>query len=314
MYTYCFYGIEFCLLLVFDTIPVVQDKLTVIARPQATSQAISSDQILYFKPSSVHIAFLCLIDQIYEILQCSDVKTLITQCENILAYTSEQENVNVFSDVQIEKLKQYNTAPLMLWSLSTFFTWSNHSILRKLLTESSSEALQLLDEFDSKLDPLQSIASYPIPYFSSNMIPDDTSTHTILGIRCDQDFFKSTLQYVYDMQSVMMEKWQITQHSLQLLSVQSDPTILYWTIPKCVVDIISKQVEQYSEYLCSKGILEVLVYPKPLFNTGDHVSIGSLSFKGDSKLDDEEVCSYLFLFSTYGYKHRLIKEGMYILY
>ena len=279
------------IIIVFDTVPIIQDKPTDIAKPQATSP----DQILYFKPSSVHIVFLCLIDQIREILQCSDVKTLIAQCENILACTSEQENINLFSNVQIEKLKQYNTAYLILWSLNTFFTWSNHSILKKMLPKSSSEALQLLNDFDSRLDPLQSIASYPIPYFSSDMIPDDTSTYTILAIRCDQEFFKSTLQHVYDMQSVMVEKCQITQHCLQLLAVQSDPTIFYWTIPKCVVDLISNQVGQHSEYLYSKGILEVLVYPEPLFNTGDDVSIGSLAFKGDSTLDDEEVstCFYL---------------------
>ena len=227
----------------------------------------------------MHIAFLCFIDQLQEILQHGDYKTLIAQCENIMACTCKHENIKLFSNIQIEKLKQYNAILVLLWSLSYLFTWSNHSILRMLLTESSSEALQLLDEFDSRVDPLQSVASYPLPHFSSLMIPDDANTHTILAIRCDQELYKSTLQYVYDIQSLIMEKCHITQHCLQLLAVRSDPTILYWTIPKLVVNLISKQVPQHSDYLYSKGVLEVLVYPEPLLSTGDDVSIGSLAFK-----------------------------------
>ena len=297
---YYFKALKF-ILLVIDTMPNIQDITTDIIRPQATSQATSlvlNDQISNFKPSSVHIAFMCLIDRVHETLRCSDIKTLVAQGENIMAYTCDQENIKLFSSVQIEKLKEYNTASLMLWSLSCFFTWSNHSILRMLLTESSSEALQLLDEFDSRLDPLQSIASYPIPYFSSDMIPGDTSIHTILAIRCDQKLYESTLQYVYDMQSVMIEKCHITQHCLLLLAVRNFPTILYWTIPKCIINLIRNQVPLHSDYLYSKGVLEVLVYPEPLLNTGDDVSIGSLAFKGDSKVNDEEVhiCSYIHSF------------------
>jgi len=121
------------------------------------------------------------------------------------------------------------------------------------------------------------------------MIPADTSTHTILAIRCDQELYKSTLQYVYDMQSLMMEKCDITQHCLQLLAVRSNPTILYWTIPKCVVYLINTNVPLHSEYLYSRGILEVLVYPDLQLTVGNHVSVGSLAFSDDSKLVERKV-------------------------
>ena len=85
--------------------------------------------------------------------------------------------------------------------------------------------------------------------------------------------------YVYDVQSVMIEKCDITQHCLQLLAVRSDPTILYWTIPKCVVDLINTNVSLHSEYLYSRRILEVLVYPDLLLTTGDDVCYGSLAFQ-----------------------------------
>jgi len=267
--------------------PDIQD---VMAEVPATSHGH------HYKPSLVHIAFLFLFDQVNELLQSCDVKKLIRQCENTIA--CKQENIKLFSNDQIETLGQYNSTLSLLKSLSCFITWSNHSILRMLLTELSSEALQLLDEFDSRVDPLQSVSSYPIPFFSSDMIPVDTSTHTILAIRCYQELYESTLQYVYDMQSLMMMKCDFTQHCLQLLAGRNDPTILYWTIPKCVVYLINTNVPLHSEYLYSRGILEVLVYPDLQLTVGDHVSVGSLAFSDDSKLVEIKVhtymCSYCF--------------------
>ena len=275
--------------IVSNSIPDTQDKATSYVEAHATSH----DQTLYFKPSLVHIAFLCLLDEVNELLQYLDVEALITQCKNVMA--CEKENIKLFSDVQLKKLNEYNNSLLILSSLNSFITWSNHSILRILLSKLSSEATQLLDEFDSRLDPLQSIASYPIPHFSSSMVPDvpdDTSTYTILAVRCDQELYDCTLQYVYDMQSVIMEKCDITQHCLQLLAVRNDPTIFYWTIPRCVVNLISKQVSLHSEYLYSRGILEGLVYPKLLLSSGDDVRIGSLAFVVKGGGSDEQVYLY----------------------
>jgi len=275
--------------LVFNSQSDVQDETVKL---QITSHE-SHDEILQIKPSLVHIAFLLLIDQVSKLLQSCDVKKFIEQCENLMA--CEQESIKLFSNDQIEILSQYNSTLSLLRSLSCFFTWNNHSILRMLLNELSSEALQLMDEFDSRVDPLQSVLSYPIPCFSSDMIPVDTSTHTILAIRCDQELYKSTLQYVYDMQSLMMEKCDITQHCLQLLAVRNNPAILYWTIPTCVIKLISNYVPQHSEYLYSKGVLEVLVYPELWLTTGDDVVMGSLAFKPENS-GEVCICSYLSVF------------------
>ena len=272
--------------IVSNSIPDTQDKAISCVEAHATSH----DQTLYFKPSLVHIAFLCLLDEINELLQYLDVEALIAQCKNVMA--CEKENIKLFSDVQLKKLNEYNSSLLILSSLNSFITWNNHSILRVLLSKLSSEAVQLLDKFDSRLDPLLSIASYPIPHFSSGMVPDDTSTHTVLAMRCDQELYNCTLQYVYDMQLVMMEKCDITQHCLQLLAVRNDPTILYWTIPSCVVNLISKQVPLHSEYLYSRGILDGLVYSKLLLSFGDDVRIGSLAFVVKGGGSDEQVYLY----------------------
>ena len=217
---------------------------------------------------------------------------LVELCESLKI--SDIHSINLFSIDQIQEFKQCDN---LFIKLSPLFTWSNHSML-KVLVGCSSEAVKLLDEFESSLDPLQSVTSYPIPYLYSNMIPSDTSTYTILAVRCKVELYEASLQYIYDVQSVMIEKCDITQHCLQLLAVRSDPTIFYWTIPKCVVDLINTNVPLHSEYLYSRGIVEVLVYPDLLLTTGDDVCCGSLAFQC---VDNERVC--LYLVHTYVHVH-----------
>ena len=245
---------------------------------------------LYIDPSSVLTVFFQVCDSVIELLASYHVETLVDVCENLMA--NNKGFIEFFADHQMKKLKYCNSSILLLRRLSLFFTWSNHSILR-VLAHQCSEAVNILDDFDCRVNSFELIASYPIPCFSLNMIPVDTSTHTILAIRCDRALYECTLQYVYDMQSVMMEKCDITQHCLQLLAVRSDPTILYWTVPKCVVHLINTNVSLHNEYLYSRGILEVWVYPVLQLTFGDHVSVGLLPFCDDSKLVETKVCTYI---------------------
>ena len=239
------------------------------------------------KASSVLTLFFQVSDSVVRLLGSCHVDALINVCRNLMA--SDKNAIQFFSNDKIKGLEKCDSL-LLLQRLSLFFTWSNHSILR-VLADHCSEAVNILDEFDCWVDTCELIASYPIPCFSLSMIPFDGSTHTILAIRCDQELYECTFQYVYDMQSVMMEKCDITQHCLQLLAVRSDPTILYWTIPKCVVYLINDNVPLNSEYLYSRGILEVLVYPDLEFTFGDHVGIGLLAFCDDCKVVERKVCT-----------------------
>ena len=242
----------------------------------------------YTNTTTVHIAFFHLVDQIAELLQQNGYHQLLTQCGEIKA--SENYDLSLFSDKQLVKCN--NVISLMRY-LSFYFTWCDHSILRMLST-CSEDATKLLDEFDSKLDCMQSVASYPIPQFSCDMLPTDpTSTHTVLAIRCDQELYNCTLQYVYDMRSLIVEKCDITLHCLQLLAVRPNPTIIYWTIPQCVVELISSNVLVHSDYLYTRGVLEVLVYPKSLLATSDDVRIGSLAFVAVREDYDDMVCVLL---------------------
>ena len=246
----------------------------------------------YIEASSVLTVYFQVCNSVVQLLSSCHVKVLLDVCGNLMA--SDRHAVKLFSDNQMKSLKKSDNSVCLLQNLSLFFTWSNHSILR-VLADHCSEAVNILDDFDCRVDSFEFIASYPIPCFSLSMIPYDSSSHTIMAIRCDQELYECSLQYVYDMQSVMMEKCDITQHCLQLLAVRSDPTILYWTIPKCVVCLINDNVSLNSEYLCSRGILELLVYPDLVFTFGNCTSVRSFAFCDDHNFVEEKV---LFMSST----------------
>ena len=238
-----------------------------------TTNAAGTLHISYVKSTSVLTLFFQVVDSIGELLQFYDGQILIDRCRHLMASNEH----NLISNDQMQLFSECSNTLSLLQKLSSFSTWSNHSILRALVGQ-CSEAVNILDDFDSRLDPFQPIAYYPIPLLSSDMIPSDTSTYTILAVRCKVELYESSLQYVYDVQSVMIVICDITQHCLQLLAVRSDPTILYWTIPKCVVDLINTNVPLHSEYLYSRGILEVLVYPDLLLTTSGDVCYGALAF------------------------------------
>ena len=256
-----------------------------------------NDKFSYIDPSSLLMSFFQVSDSVAELLRSCHAGVLVDICENLMA--SNKHTIKFFSEIQLKKFKKCENSLLLLQRLSLFFTWSNHSILR-VLADHCSKAVNILDDFECRIDYVHLIASYPIPCFSIKMIPVDSSTHTIVAIRRHQELYETTLQYVYDMQSVILEKCDITQHCLQLLAVRSDPTILYWTIPKCVVDLINTNIPLHSEYLYSRGILEVLVYPDLILTTGDDVCYGSHAFCDNSKLIERKV-------DTYSYVHMLPK-------
>ena len=207
---------------------------------------------------------------------------LVKRCKGMMA--SESYHISLFTNEQIKDLREYNNALSVLWKLSVCLAWSSHSILRELVSF-CCEALKLLDEFDSKLDHSQPISLCPLPLFSSTMILDDDRVYTLLAIRCNKELYDCTLGYVYKMQSMLIKKCGITQHCLQLLAVRSNPTVFYWTIPNCVVDLITSTVREpaHSEYFYSREILEVLVYPELVVNTGSEVSFGPLIFIDDNQ-------------------------------
>ena len=73
------------------------------------------------------------------------------------------------------------------------------------------------------------------------------------------------------MQSVLIEKCEITEHALQLLAVQISLLLLQWMISKYIVTIINVNVRQYCQYFATKGITEIIIHPNIKHCIGDGV-------------------------------------------
>ena len=211
----------------------------------------------YLRPSVVERVFQYTVRHVTELLSCCDPELLMKWCENLMA--SDTHQIKLFTANFIDQIRQLKSSSVILKMLSHHWTWSNYSIL-KVLAQFSKLALDLLEEFGTRLNTMLPIAEYPIGSFAVSMFPYDSSSYTMLTLECGHELNHS-LQLVYDMQSVITENCDITQHALLLLAVDSDPTRLHWMIPKSVVTIVNTRVLQCSQLLFSKGVVKIFIYP-----------------------------------------------------
>lgn len=253
-------------------------------RPFSQQQSSSSK---CFKPSVVNREFLQLTDHLNELMQFCDPKMITEHCSSLMA--SDVHNITVFPTDYVNMLQNYSHTPSLLRILSSFWTWSDHSVLRALL-KSDSEAISLLDEYDLQTDLSQHLSSFPLPPPSSCMIPSDSSTHTVLAVKCAKQYYQCLLRHVFEVRSQMTEKFDITPHSLQLLATKSSSTVLYWLIPKSVVALITTKVLEYSSVLYAVGILEVSIFPGTRITTKAINLSGPLALLSPTTLSDKKVC------------------------
>ena len=217
------------------------------------------------KPSAVADEFSYVTEQITELLQSHDPKAIVEQCETIMASYCVH-GITFFSGDQIRQLNYYNSTPLLLQELSHLWSWSNHSLLKDLV-RFCEEAKKLLDEFDRYLDPHQPITSYPV----FEILLTDATSQTTLNVKFAKSVAKITLQDVFDKCSLIVDHCGITQYCLQLIATQQAKgfVIIYWSIPKCVVNFISSTVQQYRSKFFDMGVLEVEIYPDIKLITGN---------------------------------------------
>ena len=215
------------------------------------------NHVRHMKPSEAEKEFHYISDHVIELLSCCHPKLLTKWCENIMA--SETCEIKLLPSYSVYKLRKLSTSSAILKMMSIFWSWSNHSIL-KCLAVFSELAVSLLEDFDSSLHLHSSIAKCPISPLISSMIPYNNNSYTILTLKCNEKL-QSSLQLVYDIQSVMIEKCEITEHALQLLAVQSSPLILQWMIPKHIITLINVNMRQHHQYFATKGITEILIHP-----------------------------------------------------
>ena len=238
----------------------------------------------YFDPSVVYTEFLYLTDKVRELLQSCEPEVLMETCRNLMA--SDVHKIHLFSDEYVEELSRYTSVESVMWELTSYSTWSDHSVLRALAS-SCEGAIKLLDTFDSRLDPMQPLASHDIPScLVTSMVPSENSAYILLAVKIDETHIQYSFQFVYDIKSLLMDQCGITQHCFQLLAVRRDPTVIYWIIPKCVTHLLYPSKLMTNEILLEKGIVEVLVYKHP-------------SAKFEDKESTQEVQSLLWNFAEH---------------
>ena len=187
------------------------------------------------KVSEVNLIFIDLVDHLYLNLsadECSDINSLFVKesCDKVFVCKS------------LFLFKIY---------LLPLITWFDHSILKDLVVASGSDsALQLLDLFDSKIYSYcnEPIASFPLPYPSQLMLPLNDSEYTILSMKYrppSRGYATQSviiLQDVIDIKLTLKHKWKIRSHDIQLVAVHTKLKLLYWMIPKFLVEMIESDL------------------------------------------------------------------------
>ena len=222
----------------------------------------------HIKPSEVESEFHYVAKHVIELLSYCHPTLLIERCRQLMA--SEMQTIKLFAVKYLKELESFKTSSAILKVLSVYFTWSNHSIL-KYLADFSPLAITLLEELNLRITLSYPIVNYPFP---SVVIPfgDDNDNFAFLTFHCKN--LLNSLKQVYDLQSILTEKCEITQHALHLLSVKNNPIELQWIIPRNIVDLINKMVKQHIQYFDSNGINAILIYPNARYYIKYDMKIG----------------------------------------
>ena len=197
------------------------------------------------------------------------------ECHSLMA--SNIHKVCLFDKHFLNRLVNVNSHFMLKLVLLPFMSWLDHSTLQQLVSASKSKfAVQLLQQFDLLIDHTQPVVSYPIPTLSQLMIPFDYSDYTLVATKCACDLEEVPLQKITDMKALLVSKWEITSHAMQLLAVHIKENILYWMIPKCIVSIVeNKTINHIIRYeLQNGGITMISILP-----TGLHLDENATVFK-----------------------------------
>ena len=213
--------------------------------------------------SEVNMIFYDLIDHLY---------LHLSGTEKISFDLRKYSSVNpLFTEQQMKKMKSLYLFKIYLLP---FMTWFDHSVLKELVAASGSEdAQQLLNLFDSKISSYcnQPITSFPILSPSQLMIPLDDSEYTLLAMKfCPPSRSDTmiTLQDVMDIKLTLKHKWNMASHEIQLVAVHAKFDLLYWMIPKCLVEVIKSNL--ISDW--KSGIIMLAVLPVNFHSLEDNNS------------------------------------------
>ena len=223
---------------------------------------------LFLAAKTVHLRFVNLVTELKQELKGCDPQSF-HEIVGLLAFLPSDYLENLSNASTEEVLDRVG----FLWS------WNNHSILRAVVEATDcQEGIKMLDKFQSQIDATQPMELFPIPPPSMKMAPSSSSAFTVLSIRVEYDKDEPVpLQYVNDVTTIMNEKFEISSHALQLLAARTNPLMLYWMIPKSVVPLVHKGVNEHLEFFKENGFSEIAIYPNTILYATDHLTNGSFA-------------------------------------
>ena len=236
---------------------------------------------------SYAIQFSRLLPKLYKLLEnvSANVLTLI-----LLQVRVDQSNmIPLFSSKDLKEYDVSASAATVLKTLRHCWSWYDFSLLKMLVkTSRVLEAVNLLDEFGSRIDFSQPLSTYPVSTISSSFVFDAESSFTVLATKVEKDYDEFTFQEAHEIKSMIVEKFEVTEHSIRLMAVNSNPTVFYWMIPKSIVSIINAKLQEKCGGLYTNGISEVAIFPNTIVATDGALKIGSLTYFSTSLI----VCNF----------------------
>ena len=233
---------------------------------------------VFLAAKTVRLRFLHLIARLRQNLKDHDPKCFLAAYNNLMKSASHFKAIPLLASGCSEDLDNAGTEELFS-RLSFMWTWNDHSVLRALLEACDyQEGITMLDDFESQIDTSQPMELFPIPPPSIKMAPSLSSLFTVLSIRSERyEDELAPLQYVNDVTTIMIEKFSISSHALQLLAARANPLMLYLMILKSITPIISKGVNEHLDVLKEKGFSEIAIYPNTILYASDNLSHGSFA-------------------------------------
>ena len=232
-------------------------------------------------PSKIEMKYFDLLNEVVELLQGLHPHKIIDILSNITA--SDAHGISYFTTDFIDILRECTTTTSILRIVFPYTNWFDHSIIRDLVEACNCpKGVKLLDEFDCHIDLTLCIKKYPIPEPFNIMSPDESSSYTLMAVKYDQQLSSLQLNHIGVVRSILMKTFKISKHSCVLLAVANHHSaIFFWLIPKSIVSLISNEVQQYSDHLYDKGMLELAIYPNFSFSTGGTSRIWKLVYFSD---------------------------------
>ena len=183
--------------------------------------------------------------------------------------------------IPFEYLKDLNDADTedIFNRLTFLWTWNNHSILRALLEACDcQDGVKMLDAFTSEIDSNLSMELYPIPSPSKKMVPSPSSSYTVLFIRRNYDLDGPiSLRYINDTAAIMLERFGVSSHALQLLAGLANPLTLYWVILKSIMPLIRIRINKHINFFEENQFTEIIIYPSTVLFSTNNLNLGPYS-------------------------------------